>query len=229
MKPIKVNSNNTIEREPLRRQYLFKEDKQVIIDFERMVKQFYGFHRGIISVEIIKAFKLYMASLDFECYSDIPTDTLIKKDHAHKPLLLDGKKLLAGYVCDNFYLGDRITFRELQDIIINEYGRSDKRTHKSYVDTLEVHDILVRCDNVERYDYYYFKEVPLLGPVDNLNEDQTKVYGFIPDEGVIRMEKLERISGWSHEKLAKNLEQLENDGLIERPTPGVFKIIKEEG
>lgn len=228
-KPIKVPSNNTIERTPRKLQYYIEEEKEVVDDFERMVKQKYGFTKGIMGYEVIKAFKLYMALLDFECYGEIQPYTFVENDRTHKPLM-DNKKLLAGYIYDNYYKGDRITFRELQDIIIKEYRRSDKRTHQAYVDALEANEILCRCDDIDRYDFYYYHEIPALSLKDNLHGDLLTVYNHIPDKGVIRIEQLKRITGWDDEKLGKHLRVLEDDKLIARPTPGVFTLpeIEEE-
>jgi len=162
-KPIKVVEKNTVETGECRLkklQYKVDDPNGVIEDFERFVREDYGFTRGIIGRKVIESLSYFMGLHKFEQYKHLDPYVITESAGTHTKPMMTNHEILVGLLQSKYYPKDRIHFEEIQEIITTDLNKIDKRTHKSYVDVLECNHVLIRRNEVERYTNYYFKEIP---------------------------------------------------------------------
>lgn len=234
-KPIKVDEKDTVTNRQKKLQYYVDDPNNVVKDFERYVRSKYGFTKGIIGKEIIEAFENHLTLKRFGAYKKRSLDIFTFDGPAHKHLK-NPHEVLLRCLEDRYNEGEAIKFRDIQDIIRNEFEFGDRRTHKSYVDILRSSAFLIQPDGVKDYDYYFFKEMPKAedGRVKHVVDVQTqlifpgnKIYPVLPPVGrKVTIEGLRELSPLKPSDVETGLKQLVENGILRHKGIGQFVRVK---
>lgn len=237
-KPIKVAEKDTITNRQKKLQYYVDDPNNVINEFEKYVRSKYGFTRGIIGKEVIAAFENHLTINHFGVYKNRSIDLFNFEGPAHKQLKTNHEILLK-LLEKNYKESEVVKFKDIQDIIRREFNRTDRRTHKSYVDALRSRELLIQPDGVPDYDYYFFKELPAPreGRPSFVVDVQTKlifpgnkIYSLLPEDGSsITIGQIRRMTTLKEADIMTGINQLENLGLLKTVRIGTFKKISMEG
>lgn len=187
--------------------------------------------------EIIEALENHLALHNFGPFKNKSIDFTDFIGPAHKHLK-SNHDLLVSCLEELYQEADVIKFKQIQDIIRREFGRTDRRTHKSYVDALRSRDLLIQPDGVKDYDYYFFKELPAPreGRPSFVVDVQTKlvfpgnkVYALLPEDGSsISIDQMRSLTTLKDADIMTGIKQLETLGLLKLVGIGNFKKIPTE-
>lgn len=235
-KPVKVDEKDTIENRKSKLQCYIEDNEGVMNDFKRFLRGKYGFVNGIYGKELLEAVSCYLTLNQFEHYRHRSLDILRDGGPAHKKLK-SKPEILLEYLEKEFKESDVIKFKQIQDIILREFGNTDRRTHKSYVNALIAVAFLLQPDGVKDYDYYFFKEMPkpregrpafVVDVQTRLVFPGNKIYPLIPENGKsITIDKIRKLSTLKEADIQTGLKQLTNSKLINSPIIGHFKRVIE--
>jgi len=237
-KPVKVAEKDTIEKRHTKLQCFIDNSDCVLDDFRKFLISKYGFVNGIYGKELSESLKDRMARHGYGPYKQRSLDYLGEGSPAHKQLKTNHEILLK-LLEKNYKESEVVKFKDIQDIIRREFNRTDRRTHKSYVDALRSRELLIQPDGVPDYDYYFFKELPAPreGRPSFVVDVQTKlifpgnkIYALLPeDSSSITIGQIRRMTTLKEADIMTGINQLENLGLLKTVRIGTFKKISMEG
>lgn len=224
--PIKLAEDQTINECERELRLKLDDIEGVYKDFQDYVRIEYGFTREIEGIELLHALKCFMGLMEFRGYEIYLQDIMKDPRRTHKKFLRKNHERLADILQAKYLPGDDINFDDICKIILQEFDKTDKRTHKAYADALCAHNILIE---ILKYDSYYFKEMPKLSKTEEkalgivLTQNQKAILKKIPYEGVM-VDKLSIAIGIRTSKLKPILMEMVEDGLISNPMIGKFKL-----
>lgn len=232
-KPVKVHERDTVTNRQKKLQYIVDDPNNVTGEFEKFVRTKYGFTKGIIGKELIEALENHLALHNFGPFKNKSLDFTDFLGPAHKHLKSNHQTLLS-HLEDLFQEGEVIKFKQIQDVIRREFGRTDRRTHKSYVDALRSRELLIQPDGVRDYEYYFFKEqpqarenrpTPVVDVQTRLVFPGNKVFELLPGPGTtFTVQRLRKMTTLKDADFQTGLKQLTQFGIISDVGIGKFRV-----
>lgn len=211
--PIKVHEKNTkIQR---KKQLSVRiPNGYVWEDFKKMVRDKYGGHEySYVGMELEMAMKKHMRDHNIEGYQDINFGPTV----AHTKLSSEYYVLME-YLEMMHEKGDVISYDELANVMVNECGRIDDRTHNKHIRLLVVKKILIKAGEDEDKLYYYKKvpdEIPNTIRVQKNLKDEH--YSILVKNGLVNKEitinKLRKVLGQKNNEQAI-IQKLEDKNLL---------------
>jgi hypothetical protein len=222
LKPIEVPEEQTKPEQRIRVQYKVDDPENIIKDFEHFVREKYGFIRGAIGIELLKALHQYMADQGFKEYPSIEND----ENSITTTNLLPQHRATLRLLQKKYDDSSKIIFDDFCEAARQGAGVGDQRTHKRYADVFELNNILLRPGGVEKYDHYYFYTIPDKLPVEvpTLDKASRKVLEEFKGYHQLSINTLVRKTGLKEGKVIEGVSALEDRDMIETTAIGVFKI-----
>lgn len=222
--PIKVHEKNT----------KIKRKKQISVripneyvweDFKRMIREKYDGHEySYTGMELEIAMIKHMRDHKIEGYHDINFGPTV----AHTKLSSEYYVLME-YLEMMHEKGDVISYEELANVMVDECGRIDDRTHNKHIRLLVVKKILIKAGEDEDKLYYYKKvpdEIPDTLKRQKILKDEH--YSLLIKNGFLNKEitinKLRKILGLKNNAEAI-IQKLEDKNLLKNTGIGKWMVL----